>query len=638
MKYLSYFLFLFLLSNTVLSQEDYYWDGGQGNWSSLNSWRLENGFIPAVLPSVLDNVIFNENSFEQQLDTVFIDILNPACNSMIWENIPFNVVLAGVSESSILSINSSLKFHQNVINTFTGEVDFISTQPVNTIEMNGNQFINDIWFNGEGGEWILMDDLLLDTNNYLNGMGSIYLLKGNLNTNSKQVYCGAILSDYQSTRVLNIQNSIIKLYKENEDAWLIDAENLELLAKNSFIYLEGDQASYQNKNGGELEYGSIYAKGAASSINNSDNLVIYQSIHLDGVYCTIGENFIADSVIINGDDCSVEGEAEISNLIVNANQFTLPEGQYIKRFISYGPFTLSGSNYIEYSKFLNDTYFLGNNTFDTLLLMPCYDYSGSWLYFQSGTTQTINDSIYLRGNQCCNINIKSTDPTELAYLKKDYGNADVSCDFLNIWTVGVESETLNFYAGANSTALPDPNNPPPGWIFENDTNYYYGFQGATFEGCWGEPVILDASTFNGNDETQYYWSGSSIPGEITFEVTEPDTVSIVVVYAEDCYIEDYAIVVFDSCESSINDSHYNSLVKLFPNPSNGIFSLETVNIVDEYELTLSNSISMVLFLEKIKPTGRTTIKTFDFSSLEIGVYYIQIELRDKLIVKKVIIC
>ncbi len=72
---------------------------------------------------------------------------------------------------------------------------------------------------------------------------------------------------------------------------------------------------------------------------------------------------------------------------------------------------------------------------------------------------------------------------------------------------------------------------------------------------------------------QVYWNGSSTPGAITFEIAEPDTVSILVVYAEDCNIEDFAVVVFDSCVNKINSSYYNSQVKIIPNPSANIFQL-----------------------------------------------------------------
>ena len=70
MKYLSCFLYLLLLSNVVLSQDDYYWVGGSGNWSDINMWQLENGTNPFEIPDETDNVIFNENSFVQLLDNV----------------------------------------------------------------------------------------------------------------------------------------------------------------------------------------------------------------------------------------------------------------------------------------------------------------------------------------------------------------------------------------------------------------------------------------------------------------------------------------------------------------------------------------------------------------------------------------
>ncbi len=569
---------LILINYGLLSQDNYYWVGGSGNWSDLIHWQLDNGSTPLSLPYEINPVIFNENSFIEEDDYVIIDISNVYCKDMTWENIPYNVWIMG-GDTSILRIFGSLKFHENVLNGFDGKFIFDgvieNSKTENTIELNGFAFNNAIFFNGVGGEWSLMDDLLMSEVALLENTGVIYLEHGSLNTNGHEIHCSSILSDYVNPRTLNIENSLIKLNIEEDTAWLFNAENLVLNAENSFIFIEGDQVYFQNKNGNEIEFGSIWAMGVLDTISNVQNQVTYQSLHLEGVYCIVGENIIVDSLIVNGEYCSVEGEAEIGNLIVNANQFTLPEGMYIKRLISNDHIVISGSNYIEYGRFSGFVYFLGNNTFDTLIMEPPPSISGSMgshFLFESGTTQTINDSLFLRGHQCSNVHIESDSLypyPELAYIRKDYGEHDVYCNFLHIDNVAAQSETLNFYAGNNSTVYPDPNDPPPGWIFENDTSSFFGWQGEIVEGCWGEPVILDASVFEGWIDTEYYWNGSPISGDITFEVTEPDTVSLLVVYAEECYLEDSVIIVFDTCESSINDELYDSKIRLYPNPGNG---------------------------------------------------------------------
>jgi len=632
MKNLICFLLLFSICNTVISQDNYYWEGGQGNWSDLNSWRTENGQIPISVPGANDNVIFNEESFINEFDTVYIDILNPSCKSMIWENIPFTVVLAGDSESSTLSVNGSIKFHLNVINIYKGTVDFISTEAGNTIELNGNHFMNDIQFNGNGGEWSLMDDLVFGNDDASLDTLDILLERGTLITNGYQIVCGSIISGSQFERGLDLTNSTIELHRKNNPCWLVDLENMDFTAIGSNIYINGQTSTFTTKNGIEALFGNIILQADGSSVINIENQAIYDTVFLNNPYCTLQGNLQAISVIINADHCFLIGDHQIYNLEINAD--------YIEEIVSNGNITLNGSHHYGYARFTGNVYFMDNNTFDTLVLAPTSFgsvISGGWFYFQAGTTQTINDSLFLRGHQCSNININSLTPPDLAYIRKDYGEYDVYCDFLQIYNVAAQSETLNFYAGTNSVAQPDPNNPPPGWIFENDTSSFFGWQGELFEGCWGEPVILDASAFEGWVDTEYYWNGSTIPGDVTFEVTEPDTVSILIVYAEECYIEDYAIVVFDSCEIGVNDNLYDLKIRIYPNPGNGEINLKTNDIYSDFEFQLYGSLGEMIYTEELKPSAGIISKSYDFSYLKPGIYFAHFKLNKGTIVKKVII-
>jgi len=82
-------LAILLLSFFQVFSEDYYWVGGQGTWSDLNSWRTVTGQIPNEVPDAEDNVIFNENSFlqnRQVVAVVWIDALRPVS---LWQRFPY---------------------------------------------------------------------------------------------------------------------------------------------------------------------------------------------------------------------------------------------------------------------------------------------------------------------------------------------------------------------------------------------------------------------------------------------------------------------------------------------------------------------------------------------------------------------
>ena len=74
-------LILFVLSALqlpALSAADYYWVGGNGNWSDITHWRTASGGTTQqnTVPSGADNVFFDANSFTGANQTVTIDAPN----------------------------------------------------------------------------------------------------------------------------------------------------------------------------------------------------------------------------------------------------------------------------------------------------------------------------------------------------------------------------------------------------------------------------------------------------------------------------------------------------------------------------------------------------------------------------------
>jgi len=115
MNFRYFFLIAAILLSSVLSaQTDYFWIGGQGNWTNLNNWVTTSGLAPEEVPDANDNVIFDDNSFAQDNDTVFIFTKNPECKNMIRENLKYNVVLAGGADTTSLSIYGSLTFEEKI--------------------------------------------------------------------------------------------------------------------------------------------------------------------------------------------------------------------------------------------------------------------------------------------------------------------------------------------------------------------------------------------------------------------------------------------------------------------------------------------------------------------------------------------
>ena len=145
--------------------QDMYWTGGSGNWNDPAHWRLANGSPANCVPTLADNVFFdNTSSNGTAFDVVtalYINAYgsgNAYCNSMTWSNVPASCRLMTGSYGS-LYINGSLSCSTSY---FSGTVYFISDQPNNTITLNGSTISATVYFqslSGSGG-WKIMDDFL----------------------------------------------------------------------------------------------------------------------------------------------------------------------------------------------------------------------------------------------------------------------------------------------------------------------------------------------------------------------------------------------------------------------------------------------------------------------------------------------
>ncbi len=315
---ISFFIGIFiLLSIRLFSQIDYFWVGGQGNWSNLNNWRTITGSIPSEVPDANDNVIFNEYSFPEGSDTVFVLTGNPTCKNMIWQNLIDTVYLFGGSATTTFSIYGSVTFDHFLVNNYTGKIRFLSDLPGNTITCSGVPFAGDIYFDGKG-EWILQDTLLVfDT---IRGWQAFFdddpsappdpapdkpnpviiHNNGRLNGNNQTIVCRGFASSSNKTRELDFDNSNIYILGN----WAISGQKITFNASNSYIKMLGQMS---NVAGDTLFYHDIDFMFPEGAIKNTDIKTKFRKIHffgsgtLDGKK-TAGQegSFIADTVLMEG--------------------------------------------------------------------------------------------------------------------------------------------------------------------------------------------------------------------------------------------------------------------------------------------------------------------------------------------------
>ncbi len=529
------------------SNNIYYWIGGQGFWHDWQHWSASSGGQPLseqCIPREINTVIFDNNSFENPSDTVFINEEAAYCKNMWWkQNGEFFTPVFSVPDSVLLYIYGSMMLNDSMDFRVRGDVYFDQYNEIgdlaDTISSHDHWFRGNVYLQGLGDEIILSDPMqIIDSNNNV-----LYHMHGTFDLQGNSLTTGGYFSDFKSPRILNMENSSISVHFNNGRAWCIDGTNFELMAGNSTLINRSNGGSIITQNGDYFQYNNIIVEGSGDSIGNFNNLTEYNVVNLEGSINPLTGDFIADTVLIKGQSSAMFAQSKTNVVIIDGNNGSVNGDHQIGRCIVNKKSKISGNNNIAYCIFFDDGTFLGQNVFDTLILYPGQgtgNNQGNWFYFQIDSIQLVNDSLYIRGNQCSNMNISTSPPnsTKVAWLKKDTG-FDVSADYLNIYNVGANSDgDVTFYAGNNSTPLPDPENPPPGWVFDNAQGYIPGFNGMTDHYCEGDGYVIDASAFNGDPTTQYFWEGSLNPGSLYYPVSEPGTYHIEVVYYEGCSIID----------------------------------------------------------------------------------------------------
>lgn len=152
-----------------------YWIGGNGNWNDDMHWATTSGGAGGnCIPSAIDDVIFDANSFTQTGDSVKLTGVQATCRNMDWSQVINNPRLVQTAQSG-LNLTGSLTLSANMIPEFS-TFGFVGSLTGNTIFTAG-QNIYRLFFDGTGS-WSLSDDLT---------GGSIQVYRGSFNSNSHNI-------------------------------------------------------------------------------------------------------------------------------------------------------------------------------------------------------------------------------------------------------------------------------------------------------------------------------------------------------------------------------------------------------------------------------------------------------------------
>ncbi len=156
--------------------------------------------------------------------------------------------------------------------------------------------------------------------------------------------------------------------------------------------------------------------------------------------------------------------------------------------------------------------------------------------------------------------------------------------------------------------------------------------------CLYEQVILDA----GNPGSTYDWSTGDTTQQIIISTTglayDEQDISVEVVNGHGCTGIGSTIVVFDfdACVG-IDEAFRNSHFHIYPNPSYGLFNIESLGIDGETRVSVINVNGLEVFSKTIQLTTTGFKDELNLSDLQKGMYYIRFQGDDFLYAEKIII-
>ncbi|NJO89163.1 MAG: hypothetical protein HC831_09545 [Chloroflexia bacterium] len=125
------------LSGNIQSDRTLYWIGGNGNWSDASNWSSTSGGTGGeCIPSPVDNVVFDANSFSAPNQEVLIDAEQVFCRTMDWTLATNYPAFSNADENAILHVFGSYRLTHNMTNNFDGKIFFRSENTGNQIQSN----------------------------------------------------------------------------------------------------------------------------------------------------------------------------------------------------------------------------------------------------------------------------------------------------------------------------------------------------------------------------------------------------------------------------------------------------------------------------------------------------------------------
>jgi hypothetical protein len=335
------FCLLIVGSTKVNADSDRYWVGDGGYWSDQNHWSETSGGAPgATVPTLTNNVFFDEHSFTLPNQTVVID-QHATVADMNWTDTSNNPTL---NIQHILDIYDSMTLIPDMtIIHLSVPINFLSNNQGQTITL-ANKWPKDLNMTFYGnGDWSLQDDITFNL-----GYG-IKFGKGTLNTNGKTITGGLefLYDETNPQKTLLLSNSIFnctkwRIYPQDEKNITIDADTstINMIGTDDRNYFYGGGKTYNTVNFlskysilfGENTFENVSVLGDATRDNKfvvNNNQVIHGTLTLHG-------NSVVNRLLVGG------GNIDSADALVEESSHTISAQNVDIENVDFQDITASG--------------------------------------------------------------------------------------------------------------------------------------------------------------------------------------------------------------------------------------------------------------------------------------------------------
>ncbi|MDK2910086.1 MAG: hypothetical protein PWR20_1653 [Bacteroidales bacterium] len=484
----AYIAFIFLLfSGFSNAQTTYYWVGGQGEWSDVTHWATTSGgnTHPAAPPTMNDNVVFDNNSFNNG-DTVFIVNNLGLCADMTWNTTRWVTLYS----TQPLEIYGSFTWSNTVQANLSGNLYFLATSPGKTIDTKGVELGGTVYFNGIGGEWTLLSSLEVFV--------FIYLQAGTLNTNNQAVRAMHFYATSNVPRTLNLGNSVFTCTLHSPTSgysWQVEySSSFTLITGGSSLIRFTADGTSRMKAGDGLNYDNIIFAGKGILISNNST---YKDVQFGTYKPGNPSNNYTGRI---GEGLTLSNNNTFNNVT----------------FFDHGYIHGNNNTITQNLQFRgNGNILSGSNQCHTLQQYRYYPYFGgttpNTLTLEAGETQTILNTIELIGTILC-------EHTVITSTESTHANV------FTTYPITLEYVDLRYLHGKNT---PDPTGsgiaPDTAWTSLNTNNINWLFPDNYHLPRVDSATVVDVSPCHNstNGVITVHASGGLQSSRLQYQITGP---------------------------------------------------------------------------------------------------------------------